>query len=142
MDRQSPDETPPAPPGPDPDPDFYARALRRIPLWMALVAALALPLIWWHGGAMWAASFVVGAIGGYWNFVAISRLADRLLPTVQRTGRPPRFTLRSLLRLLFIALAAFVIIRFTRINLIAAFMGLFTPIAAVMAEILYELASN
>ena len=125
------------PPGPDPDPDYYPRALRRMPRWIALAALVALPFVWWHGGVPWAASFLTGAIGGYWNFVGITRIADRLLP--QRPGRKPRFTLRALLRLLFIAAAVFVIIRFTRINLIAAFLGLFTPVAAVMAEILYEL---
>jgi hypothetical protein len=44
--------------------------------------------------------------------------------------------------LLFIALAAFVIIRFTHINLAAAFLGLFTPVAAVVIEILYELTAR
>ena len=106
---------------------------------MVLVAVAALPLVWWHGGALWGASFLVGAIGGYWNYIAVRRVADRLAQTVERTGRGPRSTLRSLLRLLFIAVAVFVIIRFTRINLVAAFLGLFTPVAAVVVEILYEL---
>jgi hypothetical protein len=124
---------------PDPDPGFYSRALARLPRWIALVAAVALPLIWWHGGALYAASFLTGAIGGYWNYVAVRRLADRLALTVERTGKAPRNTMRLLLRLLFIGLAVFVIIRFTRINLVAAFMGLFVPVAAVVLEILYEL---
>ena len=105
-----------------------------------MVAILALPFVWWHGGALWAASFLTGAIGGYWNYVAVCRVADRLAQTVERTGAAPRSTLRFLLRLLFIAAAVFVIIRFTRINLVAAFMGLFTPVAAVVVEILYELS--
>lgn len=129
---------PEAPPGPDPDPEFYQRALRRIPRWIALVAVAALPFVWWRGGTLWAASFLVGAIGGYWNFVGICRIADRLAPGMAG-GRTGRFTMRSLIRLLFIAGAVFVIIRFTRINLIAAFIGLFTPVAAVVIEIIYEL---
>jgi hypothetical protein len=128
-----------APPGPDPDPEFYQRALRRMPLWIAFFAIAALPFVWNYGGALWAASFLAGSIGGYWNYVAVRRLADRLSQTVERTGSAPRSTLRSLLRLLFIAVAVFVIIRFTRINLVAAFLGLLTPVAAVIAEILYEL---
>ena len=142
MDHESPDapdETPEIVPGPDPDPGFYARALGRMPRWIALVVAVALPLVWWHGGALWAASFLAGAIGGYWNYVGICRVADRLSQTVKQTGHAPRSNLRALLRLLFIAVAVFVIIRFTRINLVAAFMGLFTPVVAVVAEILYEL---
>jgi hypothetical protein len=149
VDHQSPDEqkddlenVPETPAGSDPDPGFYARALRRMPRWIALAAAVALPLAWWHGGALWAASFAVGAIGGYWNYVAVCRVADRLSQTVERTGRKPHFSPRSFLRLLFIAVAAFVIIRFTHINLAAAFMGLFTPAAAVVLEFLYELASR
>ncbi|HEY3835693.1 MAG TPA: ATP synthase subunit I [Bryobacteraceae bacterium] len=106
------------------------------------MAALALPFVWWRGGALWAASFLTGVIGGYWNYVGIRRIAERLSQTVERTGRAPRSSGRSLLRLLFIAAAAFVIIRFTRINLAAAFLGLFTPVVAVMAEILYELVTG
>jgi hypothetical protein len=112
-----------------------------MPRWIAVVTALALPFIWWHGGSLSAASFLVGAIGGYWNYIGVCRVADRLSRTVQQ-GRVPRSNLRLLLRLLFIALAAFVIIRFTRINLAAAFLGLFTPVAAVMVEILFELANH
>jgi hypothetical protein len=149
MDQQSPEPSaekwenaPEITPGPDPDPGFYSRALARIPSWMTLVTAIALPFIWWRGGALWAASFLTGVIGGYWNYVGVCRVADRLTHAVERGGRAPRFNFRSMLRLLFIAGAAFVIIRFTRINLVAAFMGLFTPVAAVVAEILYELFSR
>jgi hypothetical protein len=149
MDDQLPDEEngelqgpPETEPGPDPDPDFHARALRRMPRWMASAAALALPFVWWHGGALWAASFLAGAIGGYWNYVAVCRIADRLSETVERTGHAPRSRLRSLLRLLFIVVAAFAIIRFTHINLAAAFIGLLTPVAAVVMEILFELLSR
>jgi hypothetical protein len=129
----------PDPASPDPDPGFYQRALARMPRWIALVALAALPFLWRHGGALWAASFLTGAIGGYWNYVAVCRLADRLSLTVERTGKAPRSIMRRLLRLLFLGLAVFVIIRFTRINLAAAFMGLFVPVAAVVLEILYEL---
>jgi hypothetical protein len=149
MDHHSPDEqndefpeAPEAQPGPDPDPDFQARALRRMPRWIALAGAVALPFVWWHGGALWAASFLVGAIAGYWNYIGICRIADRLSQSVERTGRAPRSAMRSILRLLFIVVAAFVIIRFTHINLAAAFMGLFTPVAAVVMEILFELVSR
>ena len=146
MDHQSPNEKyidPDAPPpGPDPDPGFYQRALHRMPRWIALVTGLALPFVWGHGGALWAASFAVGAIGGYWNYVGVCRVADRLSQTVEQTGKAPRSGPRGILRLMFIAAAVFVIIRFTHINLVAAFLGLFTPVAAVVLEILYELASR
>jgi hypothetical protein len=160
MDPQPPDPSPPlndefessreneaeesssVPSGPDPDPGFYAGALRRIPIWMAIVAGAALPVVWWKLGALGAASFVAGAIGGYWNYVGICRIADRLSQTVARTGRAPKSGARGFLRLLFIVLAAFVIIRFTHINLVAAFLGLFTPVVAVVLEILYELTAR
>jgi dipeptide/tripeptide permease len=139
MDHHPTPPFPEDPPGPDPDPGFYQRAFQRMPRWIALVAIVALPFVWWHGGALWSASFLVGAIGGYWNYVAVCRVADRLAQTVERNGAARRPTLRALLRLLFIAVAVFVIIRFTRIHLVAAFIGLFTPVAAVVVEILYEL---
>jgi len=135
--------TPPAPEmGPDPDPGFYARALQRMPRWIALVAAVVLPFVWWRMGAIGAASFAVGAIAGYWNYVGVCRIAERLSQTVAKTGRAPRGGPRGFLRLLFIVVVALVIIRFTHIHLAAAFLGLFTPVAAVMVEILYELGSR
>lgn len=138
---------PPPLPAPDPDPGFYQRALTRMPRWIALVTAAALPFVWIYGsrkegGPIWAASFLVGAIGGYWNFVAVRRMADRLAEAMQHARPRPRSTPRLLLRLAFIGIAAFVIIRFTRINLVAAFTGLFTPVAAVVLEILYELIAS
>ena len=136
-------ELPPSP-TPDPDPGFYHRALSRMPRWIALATVVALPFVWMHGvsregGAIWAASFLAGAIGGYWNFVAVQRVADRLAEAMRNSQPRPRSTPRLLLRLAFIGVAAFVIIRFTRISLVAAFIGLFTPVAAVVLEILYEL---
>ena len=127
------------PPTPDPDPEFYGRALARMPRWIAVVAAAALPLMWWRGGAQYAASFLTGAIVGYWNYRGVLRVVEQLARTVEETGKAPRSGMRRLLRLLFIGLAVFVIIRFTRINLVAAFVGLFVPVAAVVLEILYEL---
>jgi len=47
--------------------------------------------------------FPSGAIVGYWNYVAICRVADRLAPT----GVPPRSTSRFIIRLLFIGVAVF-----------------------------------
>jgi hypothetical protein len=142
-DDPSPEDVPP---GVDPDPGFYSRALARMPRWIAFVTAAALPFAWWHGGPLWAASFLSGAIGGYWNYVGICGIVDRLTQTVQEGGNVRRSAtgskLRSFLRLLFFAAAAFVIIRFTHINLAAAFLGLFTPVAAVVLEILYELTNH
>jgi len=141
-DEQSGENRDPAepPPEPDPDPEFYQRALLRMPRWIALVTAVGLPFVWWKGGGLHAASFVAGAIGGYWNYIGVCRIAERLSETGQTRGHTRRFTARSLLRLLFIAAAAFVIIRFTHIHLAAAFMGFFTPVAAVVLEILFELS--
>jgi hypothetical protein len=138
----APPQPPEAPPGPDPDPGFYQRALHRMPRWIALVTLAGLPVVGWRFGSTGAASFIVGAIGGYWNYIAVCRIADRLSQTVEQTGQAPRSGPRGLLRLMFIAVAAFVIIRFTHINLAAAFLGLFTPVAAVLLEILYELVSR
>jgi hypothetical protein len=142
MDHQSPDEDRDeleTPPEPDPDPGFYARAQRRIPRWMALATAVGLPLVWWKSGPLGGASFLAGAIGGYWNYIAICRVADRIAYAADPALGARRFRLRSMIRLAFLGAAVFAIIRFTHINLAAALMGLFTPVAAVMLEILFEL---
>src|SRR5215469_3028013 len=89
-------------PTPDPDPGYYLRAIARIPRWIAVVTVAAMPFVGWKMGAIGCASFITGAIGGYWNFVAVRRVAERLAITVEQKGRAPKSPMRLLIRLAFI----------------------------------------
>ncbi len=89
------------------------------------------------GGWTWAAGFLIGGSASYFNFRNLANVVDGLGRPVS-TGRAGAFAW-LLFRLILIAAGAFVIIRFTRINILAAFAGLTVPVAAIILEAILEL---
>lgn len=117
---------------------FYARAIRRIyihMIWMGLAGCL---LAGWRYGWTVGLGFLVGAAVSVINFRWLHRLADSLDPAA---SRPPRKGLKLLLPLRYVifGVAGYVIVRYFRVNMLAALVGLFVAVAAVLVEILYEL---
>src|SRR5580698_9111968 len=96
------------------------RAIARIPKWMIGLGLVGTGLAGRLGGTPYAASFLVGAAGAMLNFWMIERFVDRLGKVALAGGRTPvgRTSLRLFIRLLLIGLGAFVILRFTRINIV------------------------
>lgn len=119
------------------DPEFFARATRRIERWVAALAlsGAAAALIW--GGWRAAGGFALGAAISWLNFRWMKRLVDAL------GGGParPRGRVAMLfgLRYLILASGAYVILRFSAMSLPALFAGIFVAVAAVLAEIVFEL---
>ena len=89
----------------------------------------------WRGGL----GFLLGALVAYLNFRWLKKTVDALGQTV--TGKPPseRVAVFLGLRYLLLGLAAYAILRFSEISLMACMVGLFVPTAAVILEILFEL---
>ncbi len=117
---------------------FYERALRRIyvhMIWLGLAGCLVAA---WRFGRAAGLGFLVGAAVSVVNFRWLHRLADSLDPA---TAHRPRKSLKWLLplRYLLFGLAGYVIVRYFRVNMLAALVGLFVAVAAVLLEILYEL---
>jgi hypothetical protein len=93
------------------------------------------------GGLAYAGSFLAGAAAALLNFWLIERFVNRLgEAALAGSAKPAGATsFRMFIRFLFIGLGAFVILRFTGINIVAALCGVLVCPAAVMLEILYEL---
>ena len=89
------------------------------------------------GGWTWAAGFLIGGAASYFNYRNLVRVVEGL-GRPESTGRIGAFAW-VLLRLILLAAGAFVIIRFTQINIIAAFAGLAVPVVAIILETILEL---
>ncbi|MGI8988783.1 MAG: ATP synthase subunit I [Bryobacteraceae bacterium] len=116
--------------------------VERLGWWMLLLAVLGCGAAQWRGGWRWSLGFLLGAAASYWNFQALKKIVDRLAAAagsgVKSRGRG---IIRVLLRFLVLALGAFVIIRYSEVSVRAALVGLFVSAAAVILEIIFELAS-
>jgi hypothetical protein len=119
---------------PQNDNEFYDRVVRRIsriiPV-LGLVGALA-TAIWKGVGSGFA--FLIGSAVSYASFWGWRTVASALVPTSKK--RTPAF---FVLRLLALAVGAWVIIKFLGLNVAAAALGLLVSGAAVILELIYEL---
>lgn len=123
--------------------DFDA-ALVRVPRWMFLLTVVGLPFAFRLGAVESGEGFLGGALLGYVNFRIIERAVNRI--SSEATGatgteRKPGAGRGAWLFFQFgiCALLAFVIIRHSGVNLVAAFWGFLVCPSAVVLEILYEL---
>jgi len=117
--------------------EIYPRAVRRIYRTLfALAAAGALASLWWQGlpGLL---GFLLGAAFAIVSFRGIHRFADSL--GRERHPSQRRVLVGKIARYLLLALCAYVILQFFRVNRIAAIAGAFILVAAVLAEIVYQL---
>jgi hypothetical protein len=118
--------------------DIYRNAVARI---LRIMAAFAgggsLVLFMWRGWK-WGAGFAFGASVAWVNFLLLKRLADSL----GATGRKPPSTGSAVFlgsRYLILGAVVYATLRFTSISILAAAIGLFVSLAAVLVEILFEL---
>lgn len=119
------------------DAAFYTRALGRVDQFALAVAVAAVigAFIWqgWRGG-------VGCAIGAAISFVNL-RLWKRLANAIGAEGKPPARGSPVLLGLRYLLLGGmiFVIIKYFEVSFLAILAGLFTGVAAILLEIVYEL---
>ncbi|MFB3829413.1 MAG: ATP synthase subunit I [Bryobacteraceae bacterium] len=119
------------------DPEFFDRATRRIERWITAfaVAGAAVAFLWRGWPA--AGGFALGAAISWLNYRWMKRLVDSL------GGGPSRSRARVAvlfgLRYLILALGVYAILRFLAMSLPALFAGIFVAVAAVLAEIVFEL---
>jgi ATP synthase I chain len=115
------------------------RAIARIPKWIVAIGILGTGLAGILGGLPYLGSFCAGAAAALLNFWLIERFVNRLGAAAMSGTRPSRTGFRMFIRFLFIALGAFVILKFTGINPVVALCGFLVCPAAVILEIIYEL---
>ncbi len=116
---------------------FYHRALRRIYIHMLWISAAGGAVAAWRAGSTWTLGFLVGAAVSVANFRWLHRLVDSVGPDAKKPGKLLGFFL--MFRYVLFGVAGYVIVKYFRVNLMAALVGLFVAVAAVLVEILYEL---
>jgi hypothetical protein len=115
----------------------FERAASRIArnmVWLAVAGALA---GWAAAGWRWAGGFLLGAVISLVNYWGLRRLVENLGD--QRPGRKSIGGLWFAARLILLAAGAYVILRYSPINVLAVLVGLFVLIAAVFVEAAFEL---
>lgn len=117
------------------------QAIVRVPLLIAVLGLIGSGVSWHFGGLPDASAFLVGAVAAYLNFRLIERFVSRLLGALAAEPRkPPKAAgLRLFLQLALFVLVAFVILRFSGMNIVVALYGFLVCPAAVMLESLYYL---
>jgi len=116
----------------------YRSALRRIYLhivWLSVAGSIA---VFVKAGPSEGIGFLLGAMVSALNFRWLHRMVDALGP--QREKKPGKLLGFFLsFRYVLFGVAGYVIVRYFRVDIMAALVGLFVAVAAVMVEILYEL---
>jgi hypothetical protein len=112
------------------------RAVARIwKLILAIGAGGAVALVAWRGW-WWGAGWVIGTAVSALNF----RWLKQLVSAIGEETAKPRKAVFLGLRYVLLGGGAYVILKFSAISLPAALSGLFVSVAAVIVEILLELA--
>lgn len=112
------------------------QAIVRVPFLIAALGLIGSAFAWRFGGFHDAIAFLVGAVAAYFNFRLIERFVTRLLGALAENParRPKAALLRLFLQLALFLAGAFVILRFSGINIVVALYGFLVCPAAVMLE--------
>jgi hypothetical protein len=121
------------------DAQFFEQALARINAWMLTLMIAGTAGAAWIAGWPGLTGFFLGAAVSYFYFRWIKQVVDALAPG----ARPPRKRILVLLvlRYAIFGVAGYYLAKFTGISLLAALAGLSVSVAAVLAEIAYELVT-
>lgn len=119
----------------------YERALARLPRWMLALSVIGTGFAMRYAGFSGVAAFLLGAIAAWLNLRLIERGVNRIIGLI--AAGPGKVNAGSGVRLFVqfavFATLAFVIIKFTGFNLMAALLGFLVCPAAALVEIVYEL---
>ena len=112
----------------------YERALARLPNWMVVLGVIGTGLAARYAG-------LSGAAGAWLNLRMIERGVNRIVRlTAAQPGTVTKGSgVRLFVQFAIFATLAFVILRFTGFNLMAALLGFLVCPAAAVMEIVYEL---
>jgi hypothetical protein len=122
---------------PDADELFYLHALRRIYLHIVWLSVAGFALTAWALGWPWALGFFVGATVSALNFRWLHGLVDSLSPGARRAKKGMAILLPF--RYVLLVGIGYVIVKYLGVNIMAALVGLFVAVAAVLLEMVYEL---
>ena len=116
----------------------YRRAIGRIEQFTIALSVTGIAVVAFLFDARHAMGFAAGSLLAYLSFLLIKRMANALTPGGDQPSRRGT-TLGLVFRYLIIGATVFGIMKFTGIGAWPVFAGLMTTVAAVIAEIVYEL---
>lgn len=117
----------------------FDKGIARIPSLILALGVTGTGLAGWFGGFPYAAAFFAGAGAAYFNFRLLERFVNRL-GELAAAAKPVKASgVRVFIQFALFVLGAFVILRISGFNVVAALYGFLVCPAAVMVEILYEL---
>jgi hypothetical protein len=118
----------------------YERALARLPNWMMALGVIGTVIAARYAGISGAIGFLLGAVAAWLNLRLIERGVNRI---VRLAGEPGKIGTGSgvgiFVQFVVFATLAFVILRFTGFNPMAALVGFLVCPAAAIIEIVYEI---
>ena len=117
------------------DEQLLDRAIVRILKAMFLFAVAGVIVAWLWRGAAWAAGFALGSLVSWINF----RWLKQVVFTLGSERARPQTAVKLGFRYLLLGGGAYVILKYSSVNQLAALIGLFVSAAAVIVEILFEL---
>lgn len=120
---------------------FYEGALRRIPRFMLVAAAVCSLGAWLRFGWRPAVGFASGCAIAYLNLRWLEKVVIGLADRVTQTGQKESsegIVLRFFFRYILMGLAAYAILTVSPASLYGLFAGLFLPIAGIACEAAYE----
>ena len=118
-----------------PDGVSYEHVVQRITRISLLLAAAGSVVAFGLGGWSWAAGFALGSTVSWISF----RWLKQLVGALGVAHPPSNLPQKAVMRYLLIAGAAYLLVKYTVVNLRAAVAGLLVSSAAVMIEILIQL---
>src|SRR4051812_46662827 len=118
------------------DERFFEDALARIGKAMFAITATGLVVASVWRGWSYGAGFALGAAASWLNFRWLQQIVDAL-----GSSRPTKKRVAVLagMRYALLGSGSYVILRYSPVNLVAAMVGLFVAVAAVIVEICFEL---
>jgi hypothetical protein len=124
----------------DPDESRFGCATDRMTCSMLLLAAAGSGMGWILWGWRWGLGFLAGAAASFLNFRWLRRMVEALGESAQPRRRPKvRAAVFLGLRYGLLGLGAYVILVTSALSVPAVLSGLFVAVAAVIAEILFQL---
>ena len=120
---------------------FYGGAAERISRFIPVAGVLAAPLAAWWGGMAAAAGLIAGAAVSWVNFRSLAAGVNALASRITRQGSQERgrtVVIRFLLRYALVGMVAYAILKSSTHAFRGFLSGLCLPVAAMMAEAVYE----
>jgi len=123
----------------------FDKGIARIPGLILALGAVGTGVSGWFGGFPYAAAFFAGAGAAYFNFRLLERFVNRLGELAAEaakttSAKPPKASgVCVFIQFALFVLGAFVILRISGFNVLAALYGFLVCPAAVIVEIFYEL---